>query len=171
MNPIPKQVWEILIPIVGNRMLELGNKKNGKGTYKEYLESIGVEHTSIDWNGQDGALPLDLRKPILLDPFDMVTNFGTTEHVSEQEPAWRNIHNLLKVDGVYVGVTPLPGDWPGHGDHYPAMEFYKEFAKNGYEIEKLEVISVSPKRLIATRFRKTEEKDFVMPDEKLISAI
>ncbi len=75
-NPLPADEQSIIWPIVGDTMLELGNKRNPDGVYKLYFESIGIKHTSIDWNGQDGALNLDLRKPIDMPPFDMVTNIG-----------------------------------------------------------------------------------------------
>jgi len=168
MSVIPSGEMGVIFPLVGTRMLELGNKVNGRGTYKAYFESLGIDHTSIDWNGQDGALKLDLRDPIDFEPFDMVTNMGTTEHVSDQEAVWKNIHNLTKVGGFIASVTPLEGDWKNHGEYYPRFEFFKQFAKNGYEIEHLEIGLKSPKRNIYARLKKVEHKDFVMPDKDTI---
>ena len=112
---IPDYCQKYLFPLHGKRMLELGNKKTKGWVWKDYFQSIGIDHTSIDWNGLDGALPLDLRSPIEMDPFDMVTDFGTTEHVSKREGVWRNIPNLLKVGGVLVSHGPKHGDWWWHG--------------------------------------------------------
>lgn len=163
-NPVPEDEQVIIWPLVGKTMLELGNKKNKEGVYKDYFESIGIEHTSIDWNGEDGALKLDLRKPIALGPFDMVTNIGTTEHVSNQEAVWRNIHNLTKVGGVIASLTPMEGDWWWHGEYYPRAEFFEQFAQNGYEIKYLDIGREYPNRNICCRLLKIDHCDFVMPD-------
>ena len=163
-NPVPQDEQVIIWPLVGKRMLELGNKKNADGVYKTYFESLGIDHTSIDWNGQDGALNLDLRQPVKLDPFDMVTNIGTTEHVDDQEAVWRNIHNLTNVGGVIASLTPLEGDWWWHGEYYPRAEFFQEFSNNGYEIEYMDIGREYPNRNLCARLLKVDHYDFVMPD-------
>ena len=140
MKRIPLQEVNIILPLVdafGNdikTVLELGNKKSSHGVYKKDFKELGITHTSVDWNGKDGALNLDLRKPLNLGKFDMVTNFGTTEHVDEQYPVWKNIHDSLKVGGILVGETPYPGNLPGHGIWYPTLEFYMEFQTELCEI-------------------------------------
>jgi hypothetical protein len=70
------------------RMVELGNQfmkgikiETGK-IAKDYFISKGFDHTSIDINGKDGAIPISLNKEIinnsLIKSFDILTNFGTT---------------------------------------------------------------------------------------------
>jgi len=163
-SPVPEYIDHFLYPLVGNRMLELGNKKTGNASYKSYFVQQGIDHVSIDWNGMDGALKMDLRKRIELDPFDMVTNFGTTEHVSEQYPVWENIHRLCKVGGVIVSMCPMPGDWWWHGEWYPKESFYVEFARlNCYMIEHLAIGRQHPNRNIDVRMVKVDDMDFVMP--------
>jgi hypothetical protein len=115
----------------GGRMLELGNKENLTGTYKEQFVSEGWDHTSVDLNGASGALARDLCVPgslADLGQFDVVTNFGTTEHVENQWACWENVHNAIKVGGWLVSVTPAPGTWPGHGKFYPYLDWYLKFA-------------------------------------------
>lgn len=178
-NPIPADEWHYIDPLMRcdnkpvKRMLELGNKKNSDGVYKHYFESLGIEHTSIDWNGEDGALPLDLREPIYkqFEQFDMTTNVGTTEHVSFQRGVWENIHYLTAVYGVIVSITPYPGgdNWWWHGEWYPRQEFFTAFAfLNGYEIEKIGTGREAPNLNLCVRLIKTTEKPFTMPDESLI---
>lgn len=168
-NPIPEYLHRFYNPLVGNTMLELGNKKTHEFTYKEYFESIGIEHTSIDWNGMNPrVLKLDLRQPIELEPFDMVTNIGTTEHVSDQTGVWKNIHNFCKVGGTIISCTPLEGDWWWHGDWYPTELFFKAFTKNGYEIELMDTVMEYPKRALTVRMNKISHEPFVMPDTKTI---
>ena len=71
-NPIPDYVLEYLLPVIGEDMLELGRKKtrvNGEWiTYKQYFESFGINHTSIDIQGGYGSLPFDLTQPINITP-------------------------------------------------------------------------------------------------------
>jgi len=167
-NPVPEHMNDYLYPLVGTRMLELGNKKTGGTTYKSYFESKGIDHTSIDWNGLDGAIKLDLRQPIEMEPFDMVTNIGTSEHVSNQYGVWFNIHNLCKVGGIVVSHTPLEGDWWWHGLHYPRMSFFEQFAEMGYEINFIGVGQEAPTRTINVRMKKTHVNEFVMPPMETI---
>jgi len=167
VNPIPEYMNHFLYPLVGNRMCELGNKKSGDNTYKAYFESLGFEHVSVDINGLDGALRMDLRKPLNLGQFDMVTNIGTSEHVVDnQEAVWRNIHEAVKVGGVYIGMCPSPGDWHWHGQWYPSQEFYKQFAeRNGYRIEHLAIGREYPNRNVDVRMVKVSDLPFTMPDD------
>lgn len=174
---IPKNELEVLEPIIdlfGNpvqRMLELGNKRNARGVYKHYFQLMGIDHVSVDWNGLDGALKLNLMEPLpsSLKQFDMVTNIGTTEHVDVQYPVWCNIHNSLKCGGTFVSVTPHPEDYVGHGKWYPMKEFYIEYANlNNYVIDKLYVAGMAPRRLIFARMYKKTDTPFVMPNENLL---
>lgn len=140
--------WDIISPLVGNSMLELGNKKKAGGegetfTYKAVFQSLGFRHVSIDTNGLDGALNKDLRKPLSLGTFDMVTNIGTSEHVSEdhwdgQVECWRNIIGAMHVGSVLISVGPKEGSWVNHGTWYAQEPFYEEMARlNGLKVEKL----------------------------------
>lgn len=103
---------------------------------KPMFEELGFEHVSIDLNGEHGALPLDLDKPIDLGrQFDVVTDFGTSEHVLDLFACMENVHRHLKPGGKLVHVNPKPGNWPGHGNWYRDQEFYRRFAAGwGYSI-------------------------------------
>lgn len=170
---IPRRNREWLLPLDGIKScLELGNKKepNAKGTYKDQFERWGIHHVSVDLNGEDGALPLDLREPLNLGTYDLVTNFGTTEHVSEQEPVWRNIAEAC--DKLLVSVTPMPGLYPDHGIWYPTPAFYFDFARlNGFHIERYAQKSRDRNGLrvnLHVRMRRKVRVPFVMPDRRLI---
>lgn len=159
--------WKLYQPLFGESMLELGNKKNGRhGTYKAFFEGRGFRHTSVDWNGDDGALPLDLRRPLNLGTFDMVTNIGTTEHVDQQEPVWQNICEAMHIGSVLISTTPLPGgeDWWWHGDWYPTLKFFEELGyRNGLEVQRLYVAGDAPRRMIMARLRRIATVSFKMP--------
>lgn len=164
-HPHERALYE---PLVGKTMLELGNKRQPEGTYKDYFTALGYAHTSVDWNGQDGALKVDLRRPLELGTFDMVSNIGTTEHVDKQEPVWRNICEAMAVGSVLVSTTPKPGHWPRHGFWYPTEEFYPALADlNGMEIERFfetpEEYNNLADNMFFCRMRKVELVPFSMP--------
>lgn len=171
MNPFHNRhdEWELYSPLVGSSMLELGNKKNREFTYKAYFESLGFRHVSVDWNGEDGALRMDLRKPLDLGTFDMVSNIGTTEHVDRQEPVWRNLLEAMHVGSVLVSTTPKKGNWQWHGEWYPTKEFYEQLAKlNCLEIERLYSCGTQPREMWFCRAKRVKDSPFVMPDQSLI---
>jgi hypothetical protein len=110
-------IEQIMLKTPIKTMLELGNQViNIKDLNicerigKKYFESKNIEHVSIDWNGLDGSLKIDLTKPFpknLVDMFDLVTNMGTTEHVLNQYETFKNMHNTGKIGCYYVNSVPL----------------------------------------------------------------
>lgn len=171
MNPVRDIEWEFYPNIEpGMKMLELGDKINRGVTYKQYFESLGVNHTSIDWNGKNGAINRDLRTPLWHEfgQFDVVTNIGTTEHVDDQKMVWSNISEMCKVGGYVVCVTPAPiGDnWWWHGEYYPTIEFYHKFAEvRGYKILKIREDHPKPHRNIYCLLHKTSIASGEIPIE------
>lgn len=167
----PNRSWEreLLNPLVGNTMLELGNKVKGELVYKDVFEGLGMVHVSIDMNGLNDALPIDLRQPFDLGTFDMITNFGTTEHVSVNDYAgqvacWKNLLDAMHVGSVLVSITPKPRAqrWTRHGRWYPTVEFFYNLAEvNGLEVER----AYTDASLVYARLTRLSEKEFVMPSE------
>jgi hypothetical protein len=107
---------------------------------KDLYQRVGIsDYNSIDINGLDEAhvfdLNLDIREAYGYDrQFDVVTNFGTTEHVCDQMMAYKNIHNLCKVDGLMIGVVPFSCALD-HGFFNAQPNFFEELAKaNDYEL-------------------------------------
>jgi hypothetical protein len=102
---------------------------------KEYFQSLDCSHTSIDMNGERGALKINLNhdlektNPMFTRYFDMVTNFGTSEHVFDQYQCWKNIHNLLKFGGSVVSSVPEVNSWPNHCQYYYDLEFFQDLCK------------------------------------------
>ncbi len=168
MPVIVPWVQELLHPLVGDSMLELGNKRNTHGVFKTHFEALGFRHVSVDLNGRDGALALDLMQPLQLGQFDMVTNFGTSEHVERQEPCWRNI--VEAAGNTIISTTPLPGEWAVHGRWYPTQDFYIALAAlNGFEVERLYVGGLKAGRLnMCARLVRKSSPPFVMPPAALI---
>lgn len=127
------------------------------GTYaSSYYMIKGVqEYKCIDLNGENNAIRLDLSIPHVLPKFDMVTDFGTSEHIGmftkEDESrdvdlkndTWKNSPNhVAGMEALYncwttkynaakvliVSANPATGHWPGHGHFYYTIDFYKVLA-------------------------------------------
>ena len=155
------------------RVCELGDQKMIKGnpirTCKALLMNRGViEHVSIDWNGKHGALKMDLAEPITKwkNYFDMVTNYGTTEHVlGGQYEAFQNIHNFTKVGGAMIHCIPMVGYFKRHCRYH----YYPDFAtvlaeENGYDCyfnDKINVHRTRDEFLLSAVLVKKNNDDFM----------
>jgi len=158
------------------RMLELGdqiivaNPKYPSGPGKQYFESLGYYHTSVDINGLHGAEVRDLTQPDqfldLHDTFDILTNSGTTEHVepyASQYECWRILHDCCTTDAVMLHILPdveehdFRGHWQGHCPHYYSHKFFQNLADAcGYLLLESTVIrgnrAVAMKKLATSSF-------------------
>jgi hypothetical protein len=153
---------------LGNQyMLEMDPMKRDV-VAKEIYSSWGVRHVSIDLSGEDGALKIDLDKPVpraLMNAFDVVTNYGTIEHVNNQFQVFKNVHDMTRNRGIMIHTLPPLGNWPNHGRYYYPQEFVTQLAAScNYAIIKLTVRSCfsdlcygSDKNLIMVAFQKKQE--------------
>ena len=169
----------------GTFVLELGNKKNSTGLYRNWYMEQGLEYECIDWNGLDGAWKFDMRQPgVWMDitlcfadtvekaRFPLITNFGFTEHVGEtleeQIECWRNIHSMLAVEGCLSICMPLMPYWKGHGRWMPTVEWYESFASmNEYEMEGMRIWDRVRPTFVARMIKKAHV-EFLAPDEEIV---
>ena len=116
----------------GLKWCEFGNQRSFLGkSGKELLEDRGVEHTSMDLNGLDGALRIDLGKPVpadFLNRYNVITNYGTIEHINNQYDAFKNAHDMCRAGGIMIHSFPLVGNWPKHCRYYYDLEFVHKLA-------------------------------------------
>lgn len=132
------------------------------GKAKIYFLRQRCVHHSIDWNGLDGAVPLDMTKPVSIEryinAFDIINDFGCVEHISgygigdlpinksplknysfdkvaaSQWQVWKNIHDMGKVGCIYIHTLPLLGSVRGHGYFHYTLEFFSDLCKaNNYK--------------------------------------
>lgn len=104
----------------------------------EFLQLTQVEYVAFDVVNARGAEVFDLNRHSLHQSqrgtFDVVTNFGTTEHVLNQYNAFRVIHDALKVGGYVFHQVPSSG-YLNHGYFCYNLLMFEDLAKaNGYEI-------------------------------------
>jgi hypothetical protein len=176
LDYIEESVRATLGDLRGRQMLELGNQRIPRSagvaarTGKAYFTQLGAVHTSLDFNGADGAIALDLSqridKPEWNGLFDIITNAGTTEHVepyAAQYECFANIHGWVKRGGIVVHIVPsieelaANGRWRGHCNNYYSQRFFERFAAvNGYELVSTRVI----RELRAACLRRLVEQPF-----------
>jgi hypothetical protein len=126
----------------GTNMMELGSQgMDVPGipykVSKDYFKSLGFTHTSIDLDGRHESLVEDLTFPLIdfYGKYDIVTNFGTTEHVEDQYVCFENIHYFCKDNGIMVHSVPLPNNWIKHCKYHYPLAFFDELANAcGYEV-------------------------------------
>jgi hypothetical protein len=104
------------------------------GCYADkYYRAKGVEtYVCVDINGENNAIVWDLSKPQPMhQTFDLVTDFGTCEHIAPYDV--KALYNcwMLKFEASHsliLSSNPAKGHWKGHGYYYFTPEFYQVLA-------------------------------------------
>jgi len=104
---------------------------------KPFWEWLGYRYATIDVDGSD-AIALDLNYDPVPEShrgqFDLVTNFGTTEHIANQLHAFKVIHELTAHHGVMIHDLPAMG-MVNHGlVNYNVKFFWMLARSNGYQV-------------------------------------
>ncbi len=112
---------------------------------RRVYEDCGMDYVSVDLNCTDGSVPIDLNdlpfKHSLGGSFDMLTNYGTTEHVGNQLNAFAWCHYLVKSGGLMFIVLPMLNFF-NHAMCLITPYFYKKLIDaNCYEILESKLIS------------------------------
>jgi hypothetical protein len=145
---------------------------------KDYFQAIGIDHTSIDICGCQKSTTFDLRDEFpsqWLNAFDVITNYGTCEHIEGREGFWqgfKNIHDACKKEGLMFHRIPKTGNWKGHGHHYATIMFFSVLAaSNGYALLELgdhpAMGNTKDGWVVYSVLRKMQEKEFMPLDEFL----
>lgn len=175
---IPEHEWSLLPDLEGKTILEMGNKGNENGVYKtDYLEAGAKSYHCVDINGKDGAIAIDLRSESSadkireatgIDSFDIITNFGMSEHIPVQRTFYKCVHNLSRVGTQIVHWTPVARKFKGHGYQgsiwHAEKSFFDALARwNGYAFEIGQ--SIYDKRVLNCRLVVEKKEDFVWKEE------
>ena len=159
------------------KMLELGaqnmyDNSNYGAIAKAYFERIGIDHTSWDLIPHQGAMKVDLREQLtIFEQYDVVTDFGTSEHVDgDYYQVHKNIHNLCKVGGYIIHENPKTGHWPGHGCNYIDTQFYQSLAEMcGYKILELTEHNAMGNEIdgcnVCVVLQKTDDRPFIEKEQ------
>jgi hypothetical protein len=108
------------------------------GYFGELLTECGFEYRSVDLiNGYNTVLlDLNIHSPPeeLRGRFDLVTNFGTTEHLINQLLAMKTVHEVTKPGGVIYHDLPMSG-YLKHGYFLYTPVFFNDLAAaNDYRV-------------------------------------
>lgn len=134
VHDLDRELTSSRVCLLGNLYLGRGTKciqrKAGTRIVHEYLENHGTDVVSIDLNGKDKALPLDLQIPLpdSIGTFDIIINGGTSEHVEDQDACFDNINRICRIDGLMFHMVPYVGSWPNHCQHYYTEESFRQLA-------------------------------------------
>ncbi len=103
------------------------------------------EIVSIDCNGTNSALRLDLNQPVHLGrQFETVFNHGTAEHVFSIANVFKIMHDHCAVGGLMIHESPFTG-WIDHGFYclQPTL-FWDLAAVNEYEVVEMALEQIEP---------------------------
>jgi len=127
------------------KMMQLGDQKvrndpsNEIISGKVFFEKKGVEVVSIDINGERGSLPIDLSRKIKWPQykgyFDVITNFGTSEHIKEHLICFDNMLYFCRIGGLMINVVPKEGAFykrAHRNTHKYTPNFFIQWAKDHY---------------------------------------
>jgi len=116
----------------------LAEYPNGAGcSSRNFYEILGInEYACLDLDKVYGAIPLDLNRPLedkaLYGKYDLVTDYGTNEHIFNTPEAFRTMHRLCKPGGILmIGQVVYRGN--GYYTYDPSF-FEGMAAANNYKI-------------------------------------
>lgn len=109
-----------------------------------------AERLTLDFNGKDHCTKHDLNLPVeekYFGTFDVVTNFGTSEHVvPSQMPCFKTMHDLCKPGGLILHAVPGEG-CNRHGHWRYPLQYLRVMAEDqGYYVISLDSLPVSHNR-------------------------
>jgi Methyltransferase domain len=102
------------------------------------LSGVGFDYTAFDIFEAPNTRLMDLNIHFvpsdLQSKFDLVTNYGTTEHVLNQMLAMRSVHDLAKPGGLIHHDLPFGGYYLHCYFKYNAGVFHDLATANGYRL-------------------------------------
>jgi len=120
-----------------------GFPNDGAQATLRFWAALGLtDYSAIDLGDSRANYRLDLNEPFSLGrQFDVITNFGTLEHVINVANVLKGTHDHLADGGLVLYVLPSRGDY-NHGFFNFHSTFYRDLAAaNGYELVHLVAVS------------------------------
>lgn len=129
-------IFDLVGDLLGKRVLDLGC---GLGTYRKEIVKRGGEWIGLDLSGGGCSVIADgNRLPFRADSIDHVLSAAVLEHIPDQDQHLREIHRVLRKDGVVFGyvsfLEPLHGLSYFHVTHL-GLEVL--LARNGFRAERI----------------------------------
>ena len=105
------------------------------------ISSVDVVSGELPTYIADLAIPNSLSEATDGTLWDVICDFGTAEHIADQQAYWSNIANSLKPDGRLFVVVPCDG-LAGHGLYQFSPEFF--YRMYGFDVVRCGVYCYSP---------------------------
>lgn len=156
---------------LGNQYVHQG-LPNTKRPAEDWYRNEGAKHyESIDLNGE-GTIQHDLNTPMVPGQhFDLVTDFGTSEHVFNFGECWRTIHKLVVVGGFIAFEKNLEG-FRSHGFYNVQLTTWLSLADaNNYHVEHLSPVTLDRGIVVRGVFQRLLSDDFVFPTQHRYKAM
>lgn len=152
----------------------MGDEWGGYGPpyFKNIFSDLDI--TSFDMNGENNSEKVNLSFPIdekYKNMYDIVTNFGTTEHVQDQYNCWKNIFDITKPGGLVISEIPKRGNWIGHCKYYFDENSFKSMNKDFEIVEFKDVVLDSQGALIFCVMKKKNNSQFSTTETQLLKSI
>lgn len=110
---------------------------------RQFWESLGFNYACIDFGGLRDSFAVDLNRDAvprrLRGTGDLVVNAGTTEHVANQDNAFRVIHDLTRRGGLMIHEVPAGGLFTHGLVSYNIKFFWHLCRENRYRVVSLRV--------------------------------
>ncbi len=167
----PADLVRALVLPKGFSVCELGDQwvtgETPKYLAETFYRALGCgRYVSIDGNGR-GDVTADLNRPLPVDigTFDLVTDFGTGEHIFNQAQVWRSVHDLTKPNGFIVFDRPTQG-YPEHCFYNTHETLFRDLADaNGYRIVSLSHRTTERGVMISGVFQRRHPQKFHIPQQ------
>jgi hypothetical protein len=124
------------IAVMGGEQLPDPERIANGGAARDFYRRLGWQYRCIDTDGRHDAVTMDLN----FDPapnsekatYDLVTNFGTTEHLINQVNAFTVLHDLARPGGLIIHILPCIAVEHGFFTYQPNF-FYALARANSYD--------------------------------------
>jgi len=152
----------------------MGEEWGGYGPpyFKDIFNNLDI--TSFDINGENNSICINLSDYIsneYKNKFDIITNFGTTEHVKNQYICWKNIFDMTKTDGIVISEIPKKGHWGGHCKYYFDEESFYSMSKDFSIIDMKDIHYDGCGNLIYCVLKKIHSDNFKTSELELLDSI
>lgn len=185
-----KNLYSLFNKTPNHEVMELSPKDNWGIRARNLYESLGFNYTSIDIDNEEknedpnSNIIMDINFDNLenshFNKFDLVTNYGTSEHLLNQFNFFKTMHDLTKKNGLMIHELPCMFGI-NHGMFKYEPKFFTDLARsNSYEIlgfwsvldppslelykwdEKFEIVNSKDMYIICV-FKKNNQNEFCVP--------
>ncbi|RJE75760.1 hypothetical protein BGP78_15525 [Pseudoalteromonas sp. MSK9-3] len=109
---------------------------------RSIYEGLGFTYKAIDLSGEDYSISIDLNYDNYQeeDSFDVVTNFGTSEHIINQVNCFKAMHDACSHNGIMIHSLPFSRFFEHGFYNYNPNLFLSLALANNYEIEYFAIV-------------------------------